>query len=305
MNKQVRRQVGIKLAKVFADSFGSLSETPSGLLGSGHGELFHLGQVAFYQLKHRFAGGLPIKGVEAKRRVGVFEDDDQLGNAQKDELVCPKNCVTSIERNVDILLGEDQDNAPESWVEVKSYKSKVKSKAQKKSSDRYRTDYLGGKLERWNMIDSKNRKMALHKQFSVDVAALNAGVAWLPKSYNPSNQYDVTKQTLEFEWRFQAFKVDKKIPEIYEISPLLGKKGKAGSIRDLFSKGPDYKASKKEVAKFTFDWPYSIESKAKLITFTRLVGELISRPCKNAVFRQPAIYRSLPIHPATPGLTIK
>ncbi|MEQ5837775.1 SLAC1 anion channel family protein [Marinobacter sp. NFXS9] len=32
---------------------------------------------------------------------------------------------------------------------------------------------------------------------------------------------------------------------------------------------------------------------------------LFSRPCKNAVFRQPAIYRSLPIHPATPGLTIK
>ncbi|TBW44492.1 bacteriocin immunity protein [Marinobacter halodurans] len=33
--------------------------------------------------------------------------------------------------------------------------------------------------------------------------------------------------------------------------------------------------------------------------------ERISRPCKNAVFRQPTIHRSRSAHPARPELTIK
>lgn len=292
LNEQVRGQVGKKLAAVFADSFDrKLSEVKSGVSAkSGHGNLFQLGETAFHQLKHRYAGGLPVKALERARWVGVFDSPEQMDRAEQSAdigLKCPTNCVTKIQRNVDIVLGGPDLDSPEHWIKLKSYQSQVSKKVDNKSPDRYRLAYRGGQLERWNMRPRQPANMTMHKQFSVDVAATVAEVAWLPKSQTGEGVYVQKVQVSEARWRFQAFKVDKQPLKLYEVSPLLGKKGKDKSIRDLFSESPIAKSpSDKDVVSTSYRWASNVEQRAELVTQTRLIAELLSSKVSDLITRE-------------------
>src|SRR5690606_29249446 len=129
LNAQVREQVGKKLATVFADvltpgsneeQFGNEDSRP--ISAGGHGALFHLVQIANYQLQHRYGGGAPIKGVEKSRYVALFGDQADVPDATE-TLICGKSkrCYLKKLRYVDIVLGEDGLDKPEHWIELKSY----------------------------------------------------------------------------------------------------------------------------------------------------------------------------------------
>ncbi|PAV24776.1 hypothetical protein CF392_14325 [Tamilnaduibacter salinus] len=289
LNQQVRRQIGIAMAKIFADSFDrKLSEVPGPVnRKTGHGQLFQMGETAFHQLKHRYAGGPPVKALERARWVGIFESQGQLDRVENTnfELKCPANCVRKIQRNVDIILGEE--DGPEHWIELKSVKSKAEKKSENKSEKRYQLSYPGTALKRWNLKPNQKSDATMHKQFSVDVAATNTQFAWLPKSQTGVNIYVQKVPIDKADWRFQAFKVDKKSPKIYEISPLLGKRSKKQSLRDLFGEGPEAKSEKeKDVALITYRWPSGVERRAELVTVTRLISELATSKVSDLVNRE-------------------
>lgn len=129
--------------------------------------------------------------------------------------------------------------------------------------------------------------MTMHKQFSVDVAATVAEVAWLPKSQTGEGVYVQKVQVPEARWRFQAFKVDKQPLKLYEVSPLLGKKGKDKSIRDLFSESPIAKSpSDKDVVSTSYRWASNVEQRAELVTQTRLIAELLSSKVSDLITRE-------------------
>ncbi|WP_416398400.1 LamG domain-containing protein [Allohahella sp. A8] len=279
LNEQVRRQVGFKLAKVFADSFDKkLSDVPSGVdAQSGHGALFHLGETAYHQLKHRYAGGLPIKALERVRWVGVFEATDQIEAATKEQasLSCPANCVTKIQRDIDIVLGVDETNSPEHWIEIKSLRSKVQKKADAKGPDRYKTMYPNKPLTRWAVNKKSDTYSNLHKQFSVDIAATNATFAWLPLKQSGLKAYSSKVPVLTMQWRLQSFEVDKPDLKIFESSPFLGKKGKKDSLLDLMAEGPSAEAgTNTSIVNATFAWPGSVQDRIKLVTVTSLFSQL-------------------------------
>src|SRR5690606_22422262 len=120
-NKGLNPQVSVQIAKKFATAFGDaatggqwIEEPPDDeddrltLNGSGHGAMFHMVQAAYFQLKHRYANGEPIKFLEKQRWVTI-QNQAELEGAGTIRSLCKKTsdsgCFAAYQRNVDIILG--------------------------------------------------------------------------------------------------------------------------------------------------------------------------------------------------------
>ena len=148
--------------------------------------------------------------------------------------------------------------------------------------------FNGNTVDRWNLKPQNVAKqMSLHKQFSVDLAAEVAGVAWLPLSQSPEDTYTETVPVASAIWRFQAFKVDNPTRKLYDVSLLLGKKGKDKSIRNLFSKAPLANSPTDEaIVATTFPYAGGVEKRAKLVTSANLLAELLKSKVSDLVTRE-------------------
>jgi hypothetical protein len=198
-------QINKLIGKAFYDiaSDGRINEEdPSleSLLGSGHGAMFHLSQVAFYQFLYQFADGPKIKGIEMPRQVG-FYNKVPFQNEGKPE----KRFL----RYVDIVL-EDESNSSsnpvEEWIELKSLKKSGLSS-----------------FSKWKMTGSQPKRTKYHKQFIIDRVALSlpSGMARTTASSEFENQNRPVKVT-DITWWFHKFEVKfgSKIIESYDSGDL-------------------------------------------------------------------------------------
>ena len=289
-NEQIRNQIGIKIAAVFADKFSDrrYREEKPGNEGtsldiSGHGALFHLSQIAYYQLSHRFSGTEPIKAVDVGRIVAFFKDDTDIPD-QGAELKCGgENCRSRKIRMVDIILGERSvDNvgkptiksldAGETWVELKSYEA-----AGDKDNARYRPK-AGIPSKPWT-IGGAAKGLSLHKQYTLDRVALNLTSVWWPKTPAKTENI-VARQTIkDIVWHFQSFKGQEKIKGSTNgtsfISPKLGSISSDNplSVRYYLSKTP---GGNDEVIKASLSTTPP-DNKIKLFTMSAIVDLLVSK----------------------------
>ncbi|WP_416398403.1 hypothetical protein [Allohahella sp. A8] len=275
-NPRIREQIALKTAVVFADSANQdLTEEPAsnslrGVGGYGHGELFHLVQIAERQLLHRAGVGQPIKDIERLRRVGVFVSKLDIPPLDE-ELACGKGlgCLTKRERRIDIIL--DGGQGKETWLELKSWSAAGLSDAE-------RGELLTAKrspLKSWSGLSAKG-STALHRQFSLDRGAQNFEVAWLTKQESGLKEFTARSSPKEFYWYFQAFDVTNKKTKKREVSPLLGDYQTKGTLRYFLSSAPLRRSTGpiKEAAAATFPEKPEVANRAKLKTPVVLLEEL-------------------------------
>ncbi len=284
LNEQVSFQIASKLNAVLADaSTGSTMEEESAnddeemaLIsgGKGHGALFHLVQTAYFQLKHRYGSGLPIKFMEKARYVTIA--DENVDDGVNLDVVCKtkdEHCKFKYQRNVDIILGEgtvQKDNSgyysddgvsePETWIELKSWAAKGES-----GSQRYEfaneTDFLAGKKVAWKIGENAPRttpktNFTAHKQFSLDRAAAKVEYAFLTQAEGRNGKNFVRqKVSSDFKWRFQSFIYKAKTGTTRQVSPKLGSPSIKSSFGDLVSKRPDVSggvAEQRKIQNYSF-----------------------------------------------------
>ena len=200
----------------------------------GHGALFHLHEMAKYQLQYR-AGGMKLLDSEAHRVIGLFPDQD-VRDFAKDKGFERNGKIIHRIRRVDIVLQDDDQK--EHWIELKSLKSR--------KSD---VNAIEEEIRTWTVIsemDEKKKKnkeekdlTAYNRQASLDRAAYNQGIAWRKLSgenlYDPSTMVDVAS----YQWVFQKFKSSVSNPANSGRSPELGDINKPASIRYKLSKTPN------------------------------------------------------------------
>lgn len=291
-NEQVRGQLAKKFAIVFADSAtGRLDEEPSGgsmtrVTAAGHGALFHLVQTAAFQLQHRLAGGPPIKQLEASRWVGLFQAKRDIPLLNQ-PLSCGKNgngCYQRL-RYVDILLGKEGVDEPETWVELKSWAAQSLGNDDK----RYKLveEAKRGDFQRWDFTKT-GKATSLHRQFYLDRAASTLTTSWLTKRESDADSIRVQQAVGDFKWLFQAFKEFDKgkksaTPDL--VSPKLGSSTTKGSLRELVSKPPTGKGADTSEASFistNFGRDASVGNKMQLTTGATLISNLMKQGFEEA-----------------------
>lgn len=275
-NPHIREQIAKKIATVFASSLAlELTEEPldsnslMGVGGYGHGELFHLVQIAEYQLLHR-AGGPPIKDVERGRWVGIFKSQNDIPQAGV-ELKCGSGsgCLNKRQRRVDIILGEPDE--PEIWIELKSWSAQSKSGPGRGKLEQARRKPMA----HWDSISAKG-KTAFHRQFSLDRGARNLEVAWLTQVESGRSDFTASTDVDEIYWYFQAFDVKNRKTKQEEVSPYLGGYTQSDSLRGFLAKRPLQKSSEdyKRASRETFGTDDSVAKRARLKTPSELVRQL-------------------------------
>ena len=281
-NEQVRGQLALKLATVFADAATKdLEEEPLSenryTIGKGHGALFHLVQTAYFQLQYRFAGGQPIKGLEKSRYVAWFVNEDSIPE-QNAELICGKasGCYDKKLRYVDIVLGEDGVDKPERWIELKSYAARGIT-----TPNRYKLQIETKKkpLGRWDFTTTSTNSTGLHQQFSLDRAAFKLGVSWLTPEETKIKGIRTQQIVGDFNWRWQAFDIKTKKTNKRVVSPLMGSPTVNGSIRWLLSKRPEGKGIGKvdesKIQETSFGGDDGMANKIQLATGKAVLQDLI------------------------------
>ena len=201
--------------------------------GGGHGALFHMAQIARYQILHR-AGGEPIKAIEGFRRVWLYTDEGKRDDAEtqesQEEAKSKNQIAGAYSRYVDLIIGEK--DKPEQWIELKSF-SQRKNKPTK-------IDYLQGKnIKRWNLQKKAPNAMSLHRQYSLDRAAAHVKHARLAADPDNNKRNKVVDVSSDFLWLFQKFDIKwtpKSGPLQHVKSVELGSKSVAGSVRDNMAK---------------------------------------------------------------------
>jgi len=151
----------LKIYSLIAGAFAG-SESERAII-SRDGSAFHLVMVAYYQALHQFnlPGGTPIKDIETVRPVSYYNGSRAIG--------LPYN------RRVDIIL-QSGEGSDETWVEVKSKRSPLKS-----------SDFSG----------SRSRERGIGREFFADWTANRT-------FRDPiANEMSVNK---EIQWRFAQFK---------------------------------------------------------------------------------------------------
>lgn len=128
-----RRQMYLKMGLVFTDTLsGELNEDIDDdakkidlndtvdytISGGGHGALFHLAQIARFQIEHRAGPGEPIKAIEGFRRIWLYSDLEKRFDAEdeesQDDAKKNKQIFDAYSRQVDIVLGKEGE--PERWI---------------------------------------------------------------------------------------------------------------------------------------------------------------------------------------------
>ncbi len=270
-----RLEISKLYGRIFADSLSrkfdeetdSDEEAEYNIKPRGHGALYHLSQIAYFQLLHR-AGGSPIKEIEASRWVWMYKDKDVADDLR--ERNDPNQAKASgsfiYRRSVDIAVGKADE--AEQWIELKSYRA-----LDDKGNDRKKLAVIAGKeIGQWSGGKSGSvGKSSLHKQFSIDRAAAHDGQA---RVFNEKTKtYSRVEVSDNFKWRFQKFKVSK--PNIpLEIHVDIGAQREKGTVlygltQDLAGTGLD----KKQLVDANFD-PQEIN--ASLHVGYASVGSLIS-----------------------------
>ncbi len=245
-DKNIRRLVYSKIQTAFADrgDRNLKEENPSKgdrfvLFGSGHGALFHLEQLAYYQAKYRLDSKERVKGSDAFRYVAFFDDEDDKPQGAGQQLL--ENDVIRRERYVDIVL--EDDSGRETWIELKSYAAK---------SQANRTELDIGKIGNWRLGASDRKPKtgyfpSLHRQFVIDRTANYLGGAWLAKNQSAENEVNVVVPVKDFQWKFQKFSVDNRRTKRKQYSPGLGAEGSKGTIRERLARLPKYNNDQNEL----------------------------------------------------------
>ncbi|WP_167319399.1 hypothetical protein [Marinobacter algicola] len=245
-DKNIRRLVYSKIQTAFADrgDRNLKEEDPRKgdrfvLFGSGHGALFHLEQLAYYQAKYRLDSKERVKGSDAFRYVAFFDDEDDKPQGAGEQLL--ENDVIRRERYVDIVL--EDDSGRETWVELKSYAAKSKAN---------RTELDIGKIGNWRLgtSDRKPKKgyfPSLHRQFVIDRTAKHLGGAWLAMNQSERKLIDVIVEVKDFQWKFQKFSVDNRRTKRKQYSPDLGSERSKGTIRERLARLPKYNNDQNEL----------------------------------------------------------
>ncbi|GGX56066.1 hypothetical protein [Saccharospirillum salsuginis] len=251
-------------------------------LGSGHGALFHLSQVARFQALAR-AGGLDIKSIEGQRKVWLYVDEDAVDDG--DDIVDRGDpefgsvFYDAYERYVDIVLG-DEDS--ERWVELKSYSCYGNS-----GKERYwPASFKSQKSSQWDLVKGQTEWPSLHRQFLLDRTASKVGHARL----NGTNSIELVSVASEFEWLFQKFKVNKKNTKGKKQdvrNVLLGSVGTADSIRDALSKKPKAARSARErnydIYMANMDGYISMTDKVRYADLNGLLSDMVALGFDSAV----------------------
>ena len=166
--------------------------------GRGHGALFHIAEIARYQLAYR-AGGKPIKAIEGHRRLWLYKDEvgRRLGSLLTKQSDAEKLNYLSraYSRWIDIIIGEK--GKAEQWIELKSYKAKDIAKAEQLALTN------GKPIKPWNLTTGVDKAMSLNRQFNLDRSAANMKHARLGKDGDKKNLL-VTVDP-DFLWLFQKF----------------------------------------------------------------------------------------------------
>lgn len=166
--------------------------------GRGHGALFHMAEIARYQLAYR-AGGKPIKAIEGHRRLWLYtnEKNKRLGIGLIDQKQAYKNnyLARAYSRWVDIIIGEQ--GKPEQWIELKSYRAKEIARAEELALTK------GKPIKPWDLEKSVSTAMSLNKQFNLDRSAANMKQARL--GYNDKKENLLVTVGPDFLWLFQKF----------------------------------------------------------------------------------------------------
>ena len=227
-------------AKAFADvASGNLEEETPGsspnsaqfvnLKGGAHGAFFHLNQLAYFQVLHRFAGGRKVKGIERGRWLWFYRDEDDLddyGAATTTDKFKPyrKNL-----RFVDIVL--EESDGRETWVELKSLQA---------ASPQKREEFLPSSwpIDRWNIAygSSNGKKSDYNRQYLLDQTAGKVKHARLTKAETEmlTEQEDENAPVSvsnNYQWRFQKFKIKHPVTQAFIYSPRLG----SGQTHEIFT----------------------------------------------------------------------
>jgi hypothetical protein len=196
--------------------------------GRGHGALFHLSQVAFFQIMHRTANGDPIKEIEASRWIYFYPKDDKVDEfiekASLDKSELEKVTPYSYNRKLETA------GKKERWIELKSYSGVDKG------ANRHLTRYSKSDIDIWTVTkkDNEAKHSSLHKQFTLDRAGATVAHAWRPTE-NDKSEYTRVDVASDFEWRWQQFQPRKKGPPTVGYSlDVLSTKTK--SIVNVFSR---------------------------------------------------------------------
>jgi hypothetical protein len=192
----------------------------------GHGALFHLHEMAKYQLQYR-AGGMKLLDSEAHRVIGLFPDSDTLKEVKSKGFERNGKIIHRI-RRVDIVLQDDDQQ--EHWIELKSLKSR--------KSD---VNAIEEGIRTWTVgaiPENDKAHTGYNRQASLDRAAYNQGVAW--KKLGGKGKYgkDTMVTVASYQWVFQKFKSSVSNPANSGRSPELGDINKPASIRYKLSKTP-------------------------------------------------------------------
>ena len=189
-----------------------------------HGALFHLAMFVQYQLAYLTGLGKPVKAIEGRRVIWLYNDegDRKIASRGTDPELTKDQIARKFVRFVDLIIGENDDDKPEQWIELKSYAAvsekeptllKVLNK-QQNSSKRRKTHYI----EPWDTIaggDSKikvSNNASFHKQFSLDRATAfmrHARLKFVNPKENRVNPRVIVSP--DFLWLFQKFKTKWKV----------------------------------------------------------------------------------------------
>ena len=246
-DNKIRRLVYSKIQTAFADrgDRNLKEEDPRKgvrfvLFGSGHGALFHLEQLAYYQAKYRLDSKERVKGSDAFRYVAFFDDEQNVPDWDSNQLL--EREVIRRERYVDIVL--EDDSGRETWVELKSYAAKSKAR---------RTELNVGTIGQWRLAKSDKTGGAkkvfpgLHRQFVIDRTAKHLGGAWLAKNQSAENEINVVVPVKDFQWKFQKFSVDNRRTKRKQYSPDLGSERSKGTIRERLARLPKHNNDQNEL----------------------------------------------------------
>lgn len=183
---------------------------------SGHGALFHLHELAKYQLLTRAgaAAGFNyyLDSSEVYRVVGFYKSTGDRQDAIDGGLT--DKYIKRI-RWVDIVLKDSGGN--EHWIELKSLRSASESNTKA---------LAGSSLLPWTIKNQNtggaDQGSSYHRQVTLDRVAAKTGIAWLAK--NGADEYGTYVPVSSFQWIFQKFKRNN------ERSPVLGSVGDKKSI---------------------------------------------------------------------------
>ena len=170
--------------------------------GRAHGALFHLAQLANYQLAY-LAGGKAIKAIEGHRRIWLYKNSEAKDKHSDTTSETKANNMLfgKFDRHVDLIIGEE--GKPEQWVELKSYSAKSKDKPHliavinQGTKEKY--------IQPWNLTKAKKGGMSLHRQLSLDRGLANVGHSRLTKNNEKVNV--IVDVDPNFLWIFQKFDV--------------------------------------------------------------------------------------------------